>query len=826
LTAERFIADPFVAGARMYRTGDLVRRREDGAIEYLGRADHQVKLRGFRIELGEIEAALLTHFQSISQTCVLVREVGEDKRIVAYLVAQPGQQLPDANALRLVLGKRLPDYMVPAHFITIDALPLTPNGKLDRRALPEPEAEWNAQAYRAPRTATEELLCELFTETTKAKHVGIDDSFFAIGGHSLLAMQLVARVRNRLGVTLPLRELFSHPTPEGLARTIDLLAPEDAIPLIAGMGKLEGNEVTLSFGQRRLWILTRLEENSSATYNIPYAWRLRGAVDIAALNKAIVSVIRRHQPLHTLIIENSTGDATGQLVDIRDDDHFLVLNTVDDTYRKLSAAEQLGWAHQYITNEGARPFMLAKDIPIRATIVELADQEYLLTLTLHHHASDATSSILLFAEINQSYQAFAARRTPTWNPLTIQYCDWAAWQNKTLDLQLESRLTAIKHRLSDSPELIALPTDYPRDANRARTASRVPFKLDASRTKVIQALGKKLDTTLFTLIYAALSLVLSRIARQDEVVIGSAVAGRSRIETEQLIGYMLNTLPLPISIKGSDTALDLIAHARRSVEMALEDQDIPFDRLVEKLNVTRSLAYTPIFQVMIAYQDNLNETLDFDHVHATIEPVEISTARFDLIFGVGLNAHGELEGSLEFDATLFEAARVEGWSQALVSVLSAMVQQPEAAVASLPMLAPAVRTEVLAQSYGPHADVAQRLLAQYPERQGDALTVASLFAAQAQRTPDARALAYAHEAGLTELTFAQLEAQSNQLARALIARGVGADQRVALLLRRSPQMVISMLAVLKAGAAYLPLDPEYPSARLAFMITDSGASFV
>ncbi|MEY3672809.1 MAG: hypothetical protein RI904_2466, partial [Pseudomonadota bacterium] len=508
LTAERFIADPFVAGARMYRTGDLVRRREDGAIEYLGRADHQVKLRGFRIELGEIEAALLTHFQSISQTCVLVREVGEDKRIVAYLIAQPGKQLPDSNALRLALGKRLPDYMVPAHFITIDALPLTPNGKLDRRALPEPEAELNAQTYRAPRTATEELLCALFSETTKAKHVGIDDSFFAIGGHSLLAMQLVARVRNRLGVTLPLRELFSHPTPEGLARVIDLLAPEDAIPLVAGMGKLEGNEVTLSFGQRRLWILTRLEENSSATYNIPYAWRLRGAVDIAALNKAIVSVIRRHQPLHTLIIEDSNGDATGQLVDIRDDHHFLVINTVDDTYRTLSTAERLGWVHQYITKEGARPFILAKDIPIRASIVELADKEYLLTLTLHHHASDATSSILLFAEINQSYQAFAAGRTPSWNPLTIQYCDWAAWQNKTLDLQLESRLTAIKHRLSDSPELIALPTDYPRDANRARTASRVPFKLDTSRTKLIQALGKKLDTTLFTLIYAALSLVL------------------------------------------------------------------------------------------------------------------------------------------------------------------------------------------------------------------------------------------------------------------------------------------------------------------------------
>ncbi|MEY3672688.1 MAG: Dimodular nonribosomal peptide synthase, partial [Pseudomonadota bacterium] len=820
LTAERFIADPFKPGERMYRTGDLGRWTESGDLEYFGRADQQVKIRGFRIELGEIEAALVA-VTGISQCTVQVRGEESTKQLIAYLVSKDGHQLPSAEHLKEKLKDRLPDYMVPVAFVSIKELPLTPNGKLNVRALPAPELTDISQ-YRAPTTEHESLLCQLFEELMGVSRVGVSDNFFAIGGHSLLAIKLIQKIHQQIGVLVPLRSLFTHPTPGALATILSTLSQDNTRPLKPGMGQLPNNEVVLSYGQRRLFTLDQLQ-GRSASYNIPLALCVSGTLSLSALSKTVAAIVARHQTLRTIIVQSDTGQPIGRVLQLESDESFVVLDDRTKEWSTLSPSHQADYLTDLVNTIAGHPFNLATDCPIRVNVVRLTAHEHLIIMTLHHHASDGISINVLLRELSEGYRACLADKAFNLQPLAVQYSDWAAWQQLTLEHHLHDQVSRAKLRLQSAPELIALPLDFPRTTNRSRRAGYLPFKLSQDLTAALQAQAKSQDTTLFVVLFAGLSAMLARLTRQNDVVIGSPVSGRTRAETDALVGFMVNTLALPLCVSEQDSTQEIIGNAKVSVEAALEDQDLPFDRLVEELNVSRSLSHTPVFQVMLAYQDLGTEALVLDGLTCRTLPVNLPVAKFDLTLGIGLNASGELEGSLEFDATLFEAARVEGWSQALVSVLSAMAQQPEAAVASLPMLAPAVRTEVLAQSYGPHTDVAQRLLTQYPESQSDALTVASLFAAQAQRTPEARALAYAHEQGLTELSFAQLEAQSNQLARALIARGVGADQRVALLLRRSPQMVISMLAVLKAGAAYLPLDPEYPSARLAFMITDSGA---
>ncbi len=813
LTAERFIANPFEPGARMYRTGDLARRREDGNIEYIGRADSQVKIRGYRIELGEIESALLLGSDALAQVAVIARahsdgDTSQDTRLIAYLVPRELGILPNDAELRTQLARTLPNYMVPAAFVELEQLPLTPNGKLDHRALPDPDFSADANTYRAPVTDNEILLCSLFSEVTGAARVGLDDSFFAIGGHSLLAMRLIARVRQATELELPLRTLFESPTPGALAAQLDSTQIEAGVPLTPGMGHLADQHVVLSYGQIRLWSLDQLQ-GASAAYNIPQALRLHGKLDTQALAQSLSLLIARHESLRTVIRVNEDGEPFGLLLPAPEPKVQLsqfYLQTSD--LQLLDPNAQEGALAQNILKEAGRPFDLGQDYSLRARIIRLSETECVLLLTQHHQASDGESAGVFIRELSEAYNRLLNQQLPEWSPLAIQYSDWAAWQQQTLETGIEEKIERARTRLAQAPDSLSLPLDHPRDANRARRAAYLPIKLSTELTQALSTLAAKEGTTLFALLLGAYGATLARLANQDTVVIGSPVTGRNRIETEDLVGFLSNTLALPITIDDGCSGLELIAQAKTNVEAALIDQDLPFERLVDGLGVVRSLSQTPVFQAMFAYQNEAQETLNFEGLSALVEPVFLPTTKCDLTFYTTLNAQAAIEGSIEYDADLFDKSSVQSWAQAFQCLVQGLVQDPEQLVMALPLMDSDVRVQLIAESEGLVMTLEQ-----------DLLTLPALFEVQVSKTPEATALIFEDQ----QLSYQQLDRAANRLARHLIAQGVGPDQIVAILLDRSPEMIISMLAVLKAGGAYLPLDPEYPSERLSFMLTDSGA---
>jgi len=814
LTAERFIACPLgLPGARMYRTGDLARRRADGAIEYLGRADDQVKVRGYRIELGEIEAAFLAQDTTLAQVAVITRMIQGDQRLVAYLVARAGQPAPDTDRLRATLLSTLPEYMVPAYFVTIDALPLSANGKLDRRALPEPAIQSSTQDYRAPRNHAETLLCNLFAEITGAEQVGIDDGFFALGGHSLLAMRLIARLRRDTGHDLALRTLFDCLTPELLAPHIESIAQDQGPELIAGMGQLSDDTVALSYGQNRLWTLDRVD-GASATYNMAVAIYLSGDLDIQALRQSLIALVARHQPLRTVISEDDDGMPFGRLLSIPSTAAILNISdlTLDFEHHPVSAQEKLNALIEY---QATQPFDLQHDLPLRAQLTIYGKKNSVLSLTLHHHAGDGISANIIAKELEQAYQAYRQGHAPAWAPIAVQYSDWAIWQKQTLERDIEPRLERARQRLADMPELLTLPVDHPRTAQRAHRAGYLPVNIPAQTVQRLEQLARAQGTTLFTVVLAAYAATLSRIAGQTEVVIGAPVAGRQRMETENLVGLLVNTLALPLSTAGNCTGQTLIARARECVQSALNDQDLPFERLVEGLNVNRSLMHAPVFQVMLAYQTDAVPEFKLQGLTCRSTPIDLPTAKFDLILFIGIDAAGNLSGNFEFDADLFDTASVESWNRCLLNLTADLATSPESPVKSFALIDRIERNQILAGAAGE---------AFTPEP--SLLTLPALVDAQCRLRPQANALVYEQGEQSASMSYAELDTKSNQLARYLIAKHVGPDQVVAILLNRSTNMIISMLGVLKAGAAYLPIDPDHPVARLQFMLADSQAQFV
>ncbi|MEY3739740.1 MAG: hypothetical protein RLZZ192_416, partial [Pseudomonadota bacterium] len=485
LTAERFIANPFErTGARMYRTGDLARWGEDGNIEYLGRADQQVKIRGFRIELGEIEAAI-AQFDAVAQVTVQAREIAGEKRLVAYLVGKPEQALPEFEQVRASLLRGLPEYMVPTSFMVLERLPLTPNGKLDARALPTPEVV-SGQAYRAPRTAFEVLLCKLYEELTGASQVGLDDGFFALGGHSLLAMRLVAKVREQTGLDLSLRALFDHPTVEALATVLGNLGQSGRGRIIPGEGGVDDTRV-LSYGQLRMWALDRIE-GGTASHNMPLALRLQGALDVSALEHAIRDVIFRHEPLRTVILEES-GNAIGKLRPLGGSES--VLEHEDLT--TLSKRDQEQRVEQRISEDSSRLFDLSRDLMLRSTLLRLNDREFVLILVIHHGAGDGVSLPIFVRDLGQAYAARLPGSRHASTPLPVTYADHAAWQKRLLEGtgELERQLAFWRESLAQAPEVLTLPTDFVRRADRSRLASYVPITISEQTARAVDGLAVK-----------------------------------------------------------------------------------------------------------------------------------------------------------------------------------------------------------------------------------------------------------------------------------------------------------------------------------------------
>ncbi|MGH9213670.1 MAG: amino acid adenylation domain-containing protein [Acidimicrobiales bacterium] len=798
LTAERFLACPFgLPGARMYRTGDLVRWNAEGWLEFVGRADEQVKLRGFRIELREAEAALTRH-SAVRQAVVAMREDRPgDKRLVAYVVIGEGSATDEAD-LRRCVAADLPDYMVPSAVVRLDQLPLTANQKVDRRALPPPPAApSNDVAARRPRTPRERALCDLFAEVLGTGHVGIDDDFFDLGGHSLLVTHLLARTRSTLGAELRVRDVFEQPTPAGLARLVD--GARDAGPALARRPRPP--EIPLSPAQQRLWFIA-CAEGESSTYHVPVALRLDGPLERAALEQAIGDVMERHEVLRTVYLERD-GVPRQHILDVSQAWTGLPVVGVDeaDLRHVLDAAIH-------------HPFDLTDEPPLRPRLYRLGPERHVLLLLMHHIASDGWSLGPLGRDLVAAYRARRRGVRPELPPLPVQYADYALHQWELLGHEnqpgspMERQSEHWREVLTDLPEELPLPRDRPRPMVPSFEGDAVDFALDATLHQRLLDLARSEDATLTMALQAGVAVLLQRLGAGTDVPLGGVVSGRTHEDLRDLVGFFVNTLVMRYDLSGSPGFREVLVRVRETNLSAYDHQDLPFERVVELVNPVRSSARHPLFQVMVVVERDDGGDFPMSDLTVTREPTYLRAAKFDLTFSFWErqgpdDPRGSLTGRLEYSTELFERHTAEQMVRRLLRLLQAMTADP-----SLPV----GRFDVL-------TDEERLALSEWNATNGVAAdaTVADLFEEQAARTPDAVAVRCRGEV----VTYAELNARANRLAHHLVARGAGSDRIIALSLPRGLDVVVTMLAVWKSGAAYLPLDPGHPPQRTAHLLDEA-----
>nr|APZ78834.1 nonribosomal peptide synthetase [Stigmatella aurantiaca Sg a15] len=793
LTRQKFIPHPFKPSARLYRSGDLVRWRKDGNLDYLGRIDHQVKLRGYRIELGEIEAVLATH-PGVAKAVTIVHSAGAAggvKLLVAYVV--PAGPV-DAHAIREHARKRLPEFMVPSEIVLMEELPLTSSGKVDKKRLPPPRLEENEAraSFVAPRTPTEQTLAALWEELLERRPIGVGDNFFLLGGHSLLAAQVMSRVRRAFGVEVPLSALFEHPTLSALASVI---AAKTAAPQLPPLVRLKGEgDRPLSFAQERLRFLAEFEGDSAA-YNIPIALSLRGQLHEGALSRSLQRVVERHEPLRTCfpLVE---GQPVARL--FKGD-----LSLVTEDLR-LSGAPSLDTR---LKEESSRPFSLETGPVIRAHLFKVAEQEHVLLVVMHHIVSDGWSFGVMMRELSAIYAAEVRGETLALPELPIQYADYAAWQRSWLDGHIrDQQLAHWQNALAGTPAVLELPTDRPRPVVRSHRGAVESLELDRGAVQALTALCRQEGVTAYMALLAAFGAYLGRVSGQDDVVIGSPFAGRRIAETEPLIGFFVNTLPLRVDLGGDPSFIELIQRVRRQVLAAHENQDVPFEKLVEKLNPERVLGTSPIFQVMLAFQQTHPDGMKLPDLEVKPVSMPTGTAKFDLSLSLAEMGQG-VQGWLEYDLDLFDAWRVQAMVRQLTGFIASLVAAPKARLSEADLLSTEERVKLLPSA---------------PEEMPRLPAVHEVIAAQAKKTPSA--IAVESEEGT--LSYEDLEARAGAIAHELVQRGVTPGTLVAISVERSLGMMVGLLGILKAGAAYVPLDPAYPRERLAFMLKDSGARVV
>ncbi|MFT7866116.1 MULTISPECIES: non-ribosomal peptide synthetase [Amycolatopsis] len=690
-------------------------------------------------------------------------------------------------ALRAHVRDRLPQYMVPSAFVVLDRLPLLASGKLDRRALPSPDQQ-AVTTGRAPRTPVEEFLCGLFAEVLDTASIGVDDDFFALGGHSLMATRLVARLRAVFGVELQVRSVFETPTVAGLAA---LLATSDSGAARPALVRADPRPdvLPLSFAQQRLWFLHRLE-GPSATYNMPTAVRLTGALDVDALRTALADVVERHEALRTVFPEID-GEAR-QLV-LEDVSIPLPVRAVTEATLADAVSEAAGTV-----------FMLESEIPLRARLLRLGAREHVLVLVFHHIASDGWSTAPLWRDLATAYTARQAGETPQWTPLPVQYADYTLWQRDVLgEPVIEPQLAYWREALAGLPERIELPTDRPHPAEASYRGEQFAFGWDAELHGGLVDLARACGASVFMVVHAGLTAVLTRLGAGTDIPLGTSIAGRTDAALDDLVGFFVNTLVLRVDTGGDPSFRDLVARVRDRSLDAYAHQDVPFERLVEALNPIRSLAHHPLFQTMLAWQNNAVADLALPGLTVAEEPVRTGTARADLTFFVGERPGNQagIRGTAEYNSDVFDRGTVEAILERLRTLLAAVVADPDTRIGAVDLLTAAERDQLA-------ADPATPLPAE---------TAAGLFAAQVARTPDALALTFGSE----RLTYTELDSRATALARALLARGAAPERVVAVALPRSVDLVVALLAVLKTGAAYLPLDLNHPADRIELMLTDA-----
>ena len=801
LTGSRFVACPFgSAGARMYRTGDLVCWGVDGQLRYVGRADEQVKIRGYRIEPGEVQAAL-AGLEGVAQAVVVAREDRPgDKRLVGYVTGTA-----DPAALRAVLAQRLPGYMVPAAIVVLDALPLTVNGKLDTRALPAPE--YTGGEYRAPANAVEEILAGIYAQVLGLDRVGVDDSFFELGGDSLSAMRLIAAINTGLDAGVSVRAVFEAPTVAGLAPRIGSDEGGGLAPLtVAGVRPAV---VPLSFAQSRLWFLDQLF-GPSPVYNMAVGLRLGGRLDVAALGAALVDVVGRHESLRTLFV--APGGVPQQVV--------IPPERADFGWQVVDAggwpAARLGEALQ----EAVRyRFDLAAEIPLRATLFRLGDQEHVLVAVAHHIAADGWSVTPLVADVGTAYAARCAGQAPGWAPLAVQYVDYTLWQRAQFgDLddphsRIGAQLAYWQQALAGMPERLALPTDRPYPAVADYRGASLPVEWPAGLQQRIARVAREHHATSFMVIQAGLAVLLGKLSASSEVAVGFAIAGRRDPALDEVVGFFVNTLVLRTTMAPDCTVADLLAQVRNRSLDAYEHQDVPFEVLVERLNPTRTLAHHPLVQVMFAWQNSNDPSAGLCLPGLDVIPMSVDpgAARMDVNFNLQqrFTPTGQpagICGSVQYRTDVFDAESIEMLIERLRRAVVAMTADPAGRLASIDVLAG--QEHALLDVVGNRGVLTQT---------ASPASIPRLFKTEVARTPEAVALVFA---GRT-VTYRALDEASSRLAHLLVGQGVGPGDVVTLLLPRCIEAITAILAVLKTGAAYLPVDPMDPDARVGFILGDA-----
>ncbi|MDN4080838.1 non-ribosomal peptide synthase/polyketide synthase [Paenibacillus polymyxa] len=782
LTAEKFVEHPYRAGERLYRTGDLARWLPDGNIEYLGRIDHQVKIRGYRIELGEVEAQILKA-PGVRETIVLARDDEQGQKLLcAYYVASsdlsPGE-------LRSQLATELPAYMIPSYFVRLEQMPLTPNGKLDRRALPAPEGSvQSGEDYLAPRTAVEAQLVLIWQDILGAARVGVHDNFFEIGGHSLRATLLVTRIRKELGCSISLREVFQSPTVESLARLVKERIPTvyESIPQAE-----ESEAYPVSSAQKRLYVLRQMD-GGELSYNMPGAFTVDGPLDRVRLESAFKALIQRHESLRTGFYMQD-----GELVQHVHKDVPFTLG-----YTEASAEETDTLIHSF-----TRAFDLSQAPLLRVSLVKLQEERHLLLFDMHHIISDGVSIQILVEELTQLYQG---EQLPE---LHIQYKDYAVWQREQSEREWQDLEAYWLQTFEGELPVLDLPTDFQRPSVRSFEGSRIDFTLDESGNKAIQELASRTGTTLYMVLLAAYSVLLHKYTGQKDIVVGSPVAGRPQAELEGIIGMFVNTLALRSYPAGEKTFQDYLLEVKETALKAFEHQDYPFEKLVEKLGVGRDVSRNPLFDTLLVLQNTEQEEQDMDGVHFTPYPMDTVTAKFDLSLNVEEKG-AELAFGLEYSTALYRRETVERLATHLLRVLHAVAANPQLQLAEIEMITPEEKVQII--------EVFNATATPYPRDK----TIHELFAEQVKHTPEQTALVF----GDVRLTYLELEDKASRLAQTLRRLGTLREQPVAIMGGRSIEMVVGMLAVLQAGGAYVPIDPDYPEDRVRYMLEDSDAKLL
>nr|AEW31021.1 plipastatin synthetase [Bacillus subtilis subsp. subtilis] len=781
LTEERFLEDPFYLGERMYKTGDVARWLPDGNVEFLGRTDDQVKIRGYRIEPGEIEAALRS-IEGVREAAVTVRTDSGEPELCAYV---EGLQ---RNEVRAQLQRLLPGYMVPAYMIEMEQWPVTPSGKLDRNALPAPGGAADAETYTAPRNVTEMKLSQLWEDVLKNGPVGIHDNFFDRGGHSLKATALVSRIAKEFDVQVPLKDVFAHPTVEGLA-TVIREGTDSPYEAIKPAEKQETYPV--SSAQKRIYVLQQLEDGGTG-YNMPAVLELEGKLNLERMDRAFKELIKRHESLRTAFEQDAGGDPVQR---IHDEVPFTLQTTV------LGARTEEEAAAAFI-----KPFDLSQAPLFRAQIVKVSDERHLLLVDMHHIISDGVSVNILIREFGELYNN---RKLPA---LRIQYKDYAVWQEgfKTGDAYKTQGAYWLKQLEGELP-VLDLPADHARPPMRSFAGDKVSFTLDQEVTSGLYKLARENGSTLYMVLLAAYTAFLSRLSGQEDIIVGSPIAGRPHKDLEPILGMFVNTLALRTRPEGGKPFVQYLQEVRETAMEAFEHQDYPFEELVDKLELTRDMSRNPLFDVMFVLQNMDQESLELDEL--CLKPAANNghqTSKFDLTLYAQEQSHGLLTFQMEFSTDLYKKKTIEKWLQYFINMLLSIIKDNKAALGTINILNED-ETHYLIHELN-------RTKIDYPRNE----TISRLFEMQAEQTPNAVAIV----SDTQVFTYEDLNSWANQIASVLQIKGVGPDSVVALLTGRTPELIAGMLGILKAGGAYLPIASDLPVERIAYMLSDSGAALL